>query len=106
VTPAGIRVTQTASGVRLDVRVIPRASRSTLDGVREGRLVLRVTAPPVDSAANEAVVRLLADALQVPKSAIAIVGGATGRSKTVELRGQAAAAISSTLERLLSDVKR
>lgn len=86
---------------RLDLRVTPRASKNAIDGVRDGRLVIKVTAPPVDAAANEAVVALLADALDVPKRQIAIVMGATGRSKTVEIAGVAADAIRARLSAIL-----
>lgn len=55
------------NGVRIDLRVTPRASKNAIDGVRDGRLVIKVTAPPVDAAANEAVIALIAGQLDVPK---------------------------------------
>jgi uncharacterized protein (TIGR00251 family) len=84
-------VTATRSGVRLAVRVIPRSPKSSLAGVRDGRLLVRVTAPPVDSAANDAVIELVARALGVPKRDVALVGGATARNKTLEIVGLSAA---------------
>jgi uncharacterized protein (TIGR00251 family) len=78
-------------GVTLRLRVQPRASRDQLGGVREGALVIRVTAPPVDGSANDAVVRLLAKRLERPPSSITIVRGGTGRDKTVHLAGLDAA---------------
>ena len=72
---------------RLNVRVTPRASRNAIEGFRAGALVVRVTAPPVDSAANEAVIELLSDALHVPKRQITIARGATGRNKLVDVDG-------------------
>lgn len=90
------------TAVRLDLRVSPRASRNAIDGVRDGRLVVKVTAPPVDAAANEAVVALLADRLDIPKRRISIVLGATGRSKTVELSGVTADAIRARLSAILA----
>lgn len=89
------------AAVRLDLRVSPRASKNAIDGVRDGRLVVKVTAPPVDAAANEAVVALLADQFDVPKRQISIVLGATGRSKTVELAGVTADAIRARLSVIL-----
>ena len=80
-------ITARASGVRVDLRVTPRASKNAIDGVRDGRLVVKVTAPPVDAAANEAVIALMANTLGVPKRQIALVMGATGRSKTIEVSG-------------------
>lgn len=72
---------------RIQIRLTPRARADALEGWREGQLRARVSAPPIDGRANEALVRLLADALGVPKSAIAIVAGATSRQKTLEVAG-------------------
>ena len=90
-TSSVLRVRATGTGVRIDLRVMPRAPRSELCGVRDGRLLVRVTAPPVDSAANAAVVALLAGALGRPKRDIRIVAGDTARNKTVEIDGASAA---------------
>ena len=83
----GLVARPTRTGVRVDVRVAPRASRPGIEGVREGRLLVRVSAAPVDNAANDAVVRVLADALDLPARAVRIVGGETSRRKTVEIEG-------------------
>jgi uncharacterized protein (TIGR00251 family) len=72
---------------RIRVQVTPRAARSEVTGWREGVLRVRVTAPPVDGRANEAVVRLLAAALGVPPSRVSVVSGATGRLKLVQVDG-------------------
>jgi uncharacterized protein (TIGR00251 family) len=80
-------VRATTHGVRVELRVIPRSPRTTVDGVRDGRVVLRVTAPPVDQAANDAVVAALADVLDTPRRAIRIVSGQTSRNKAVEIEG-------------------
>ena len=79
-------------GVRLAVRLTPRASRSGLDGLvagADGRVAvqLRVAAPPVEGAANAALVAYLADALDLRRSAIRIVSGETARHKMVALAG-------------------
>jgi len=68
------------------MRVIPRSSRNSLEW-EQGVLKARLTAPPVDGAANEALVALLAERLGLPKRSISIVRGATGRQKTVEIVG-------------------
>lgn len=73
--------------VLLAVRVQPRASSNAIVGVHNSELKVRVTAPPVDAAANEAVVRLLADALDCPRSALAIVRGHASRSKVLAISG-------------------
>jgi uncharacterized protein len=88
-----LAVSTTTTGVRIDLRVIPKSPRTKIDGVRDGRLLVRVTAPPVDDAANEAVVETLARVLAVPKRSIRIVSGATARNKTVEVEGMNGAAV-------------
>ena len=74
-------------GVRFEVRVQPRASRSEVMGEREGALRVRLTAPPVEGAANEALIELLAKTLRVAKRDVRIVSGVTGRTKVVEVDG-------------------
>lgn len=83
----GITVRDLVGGLRFPVRVQPRASRSEIVGVHGGALKVRVSAPPVEGAANEAVVALLAGALGVARSRVRIVGGAGSRLKTVEVDG-------------------
>jgi uncharacterized protein (TIGR00251 family) len=85
--------------VTLKVRVQPRASRDALAGERAGALVVRLTAPPVEGAANEALARFLGKALGVPPSAVRIVAGATGRNKVVTVAGLDAAAAFARLRR-------
>jgi len=77
----------TASGVLLEIRVIPRASKTTVGGSRDGRLVVRVTAPPVDGAANLSAVAALAQTLRLPRQAVRLVAGETSRNKVVEIAG-------------------
>jgi len=71
------------------VRVIPRASRDELAGMRDGRLLVRVTAPPLDGRANAAVCALLAKAAGVPKGAVRVVRGEASRDKRVRIDGDA-----------------
>jgi uncharacterized protein len=82
-----------APSVRFAVRVQPRSSRAGVDGMHGGALRVRVHAAPVENAANEAVVKVLADALDVAKSAVSIVGGMRSRSKLVEVSGLRAAEV-------------
>jgi uncharacterized protein (TIGR00251 family) len=65
----------------VNVRVQPRSSRDVVESVRDGRLQIRTTAPPVDGKANRAAIRLLADYLQVPPSRISQTRGMTHRNK-------------------------
>ena len=71
----------------LAIRVQPRAKRTEVAGEREGAVVIRVSAPPVDGKANEAVCRLIAKRLGVPVRAVRIVRGETGRDKVVRVEG-------------------
>jgi uncharacterized protein YggU (UPF0235/DUF167 family) len=76
------------SGTTLTVRLTPRGGRDAIDGPgRDGELRIRVAAPPVDGAANQAMMRLLADMLGVPGSSIRISGGGTARTKRVTIVG-------------------
>ena len=76
----------------------PRASRTAVAGIAEGRLRVRLAAPPVEGAANEELVRLLSRSLGVPRSAVAVTAGLSGRRKTVVIRGVTEAAAQSLLE--------
>ena len=73
--------------VRLSVRVQPRASANGIAGIHGNSLKVRLTAPPVEGAANEALVNFLADTFAVPRRAIKILAGESSRSKIVEIEG-------------------
>lgn len=73
-----------------DIQVVPRASRPAVGSSVGERLRVAVAAPPVDGAANAAVVEALADAFAVPRRAVEIVRGQTGRRKTVRIAGGSA----------------
>jgi len=84
-TTGGTVWNRTAQGIRLRVRVQPRSSRDGVVGRYENALKIRVTAPPVEGAANEAVVQVLATWLRVPKRSISVVRGRRGREKIVDI---------------------
>jgi len=69
------------------VRVVPRASRSAIVGAHDGALRVRIAAPPVNGAANEELVRILARAFKVSRSAVEIAAGQTSRLKEVAVNG-------------------
>jgi uncharacterized protein len=71
----------------IDVKVTPRASRNEIAGMRDGVLSVRVTAAPVDDAANRAVTKLIAKRVGVAPSRVRIARGARGRRKRVEIEG-------------------
>lgn len=89
----GPRVTAGKGGAHLWVRVQPRARRAGVEGLHGERLKIALTAPPVEGAANEALLRFLADAFDVPPSTLQVVVGATSREKTVEFRSLGADAV-------------
>jgi uncharacterized protein len=74
-------------GVAFYVQVQPRASRDAIEGEYADALKIRLTAPPVDDRANEALVRLLAERLNVPRAAVRIVAGEKSRRKRVVVAG-------------------
>ncbi len=95
---SALTLTRRDRGVRFSVHVQPRAARTELRGVHNGALRVRVQAPPVDGAANAALVELLAGSLGVPRRSVRVVSGETARLKVVDIEGVDAAAI----ERLTS----
>lgn len=70
-----------------NVQVVPKASRSEVVGEHDGALRVRIAAPPVDGAANDELIRMLAKTFKVPRSAIQIVSGHSGRRKQVRIDG-------------------
>jgi uncharacterized protein YggU (UPF0235/DUF167 family) len=89
----------------LRVRVQPRASRPGVGGTRGGALLVRGAAPPLEGAANEALLRLLGRELGVAPSAIRILRGAAGREKVLSVRGLTAEAVRARLRSVLGDAQ-
>ena len=79
------------------MRAKPRASRPGLGEVREGVLEVRVSAPPVDGAANEALLVLIADALDLPRRAVTLASGEHARRKRLRIEGRTAVEVRSRL---------
>ena len=75
------------AAIDLDIRVIPRAGRSGFGGLRDGALLVRLAAAPVDGAANDELIALFAKTLRIPKRDITIVSGERSRSKRVRIAG-------------------
>jgi uncharacterized protein (TIGR00251 family) len=74
-------------GVVIDVRVIPRASKAGLAGTRDDALLVRLKAPPVEGAANDELIELIAGVLEVPRRSVRIVAGERARLKRVRVDG-------------------
>jgi uncharacterized protein (TIGR00251 family) len=83
---------------RLAVHVQPRAARSEVVGEHGGALKIRLAAPPVDNAANEALVAFVAERLGLPRRQVRLVGGLTNRRKLLEIDGMDAAAVAAKLQ--------
>ena len=82
-----VTVESRGTAVRFRVRVQPRASRNEIAGVADGALRIRLHAPPVDGAANDALVDFLAERLAISRRGVRIAAGATSRTKTIEIEG-------------------
>ena len=77
-------------GIALAVRVTPRSSRDILAAGTDDHFAARLAAPPVDGAANDALVALVARVFEVPKRAVTLVAGDTARLKRLQISGDAA----------------
>jgi uncharacterized protein len=86
------------TSLRISVYVQPRASTTGVVGLHGDAWKIRVTAPPVDNAANAALIDFIASKLGRPKKSIRIVSGSTGRRKVVEIDGVTLAAVTAALE--------
>ena len=85
--------TETPEGVILNVRAQPRSSRSGLDGLIGDAVKVRIRCAPVDGKANKELVETLADAFDLPKSAVVFKSGETSKTKRILLRGTEAAKV-------------
>ena len=80
-------LSETPEGVILNVRAQPRSSRSGLDGVIGDAVKVRIRCAPVDGKANKELIETLAEAFDLPKSAVAFKSGETSKTKRILLRG-------------------
>ena len=78
---------EVGDGIIIDVRVIPRAGKSGIAGTRDGALLVRLSAPPVEGAANAELIEVLAKTLGLPKRAVTLVSGERSRLKRVRVAG-------------------
>lgn len=81
------KITDAERGAAFPVRVIPRARRNEIEGVQGNALKVRVTASPVEGAANQALIELLAERLKIRKNQIEIVAGQTSQHKMISVTG-------------------
>jgi uncharacterized protein (TIGR00251 family) len=90
-------INDTVDGVIIDIKVIPRAGRSTIAGTRDNALLIRLAAAPVEGAANAELIALLAEHLHLPKRNISVIAGEKSRSKRVKVSGADAAYVRARL---------
>jgi len=102
-TPSdSLQLATTEHGVRFAVHVQPRAKRNEICGLYGDALKIRLTAPPVDGAANKALIAFLAKALDVSQRDVFIVSGQTGRHKVIEVQHTTRALVRIRLEKATS----
>lgn len=94
-----IQITPVEGGVRLGVQVQPRSSRNQVVGEQDGCLKVKLTAPPVEGEANQALINFLARLLAIPKKNIKLLKGETSRHKLIEISGLSGAELLDKLNR-------
>lgn len=82
----GLDVREAASGLHVRLHVLPRAKRCEISGIHNGALKVRVTAPPVDDAANRSIIQFFSTLLHVPKSSLTIQAGLKSRDKVLQIK--------------------
>ncbi len=82
-----LNINNTPEGVRLNIRVQPRSSQNKICGETNGALKIKITAPPVEGEANQAIIKLLAQWLEIPRANISIAKGETSKNKLVDIIG-------------------
>jgi len=97
-----ISVRESPDGVSFPVHVQPRASRCGVTGIRNGAVKIRLTAPPVDGAANEQCIDLFAGFLKVHRRDVTIITGETSRNKIVKIAGRTAEQITTQFREVLN----
>lgn len=98
---AGLSIVERDGGVTFEVRVQPRASRAAFVGLHEASVKVALTAPPVDGAANAALIELVAEVLGVPKRRVQIVRGDKSRQKVVRVAEMTSTVARAALARAL-----
>ena len=97
---ANLSLRESGGDCTIMVKVVPRAARDTILGVENGQLKLKIQAPPVEGAANEAVIGFLSEVLGKSKSHLEIVKGQKSRHKVIKVRGMGKAEILESLGKI------
>lgn len=96
-----VNLSSDKAAVLIPVRVTPRGRADAVTGMRNGALTIAVTAPPIEGAANAAVIEVLSEALRCPKSALSIRRGEKSRDKVVAVAGLSLDEVRARLEKHL-----
>jgi uncharacterized protein len=100
-----LRIRDTPQGAAFEVRVHPRAKRTAITGIIDGRVKLALASPPVDGRANDELQRYFTNLFEVARSAIQVVAGERTRDKRVSIAGRDAASVGVVIERALAATK-
>jgi hypothetical protein len=92
----------TPDGCTLAVRIHPGARKNGITGTHDNAVKISLTTPPIEGRANEALIAFLSDQLRIPKSRIALLTGATSRTKTLRITGKSAAEVQAALDPTIS----
>jgi uncharacterized protein len=92
-------IESSGDGILLTVRVIPRAAKAGIAGTRNSALLVRLTAPPLDNAANQQLIDVIARAFNIPRRAVTIISGGNARTKRVRIAGIDPDAVARILQR-------
>ena len=84
---AGLQISETSEGLTVRLHVLPRAKRSEIAGLHNGALKVKVMAPPVDDAANRAIIEFFSELLGISKSNLKILAGTKSREKVLQIKG-------------------
>lgn len=98
-------ITRHDEGAVLAIVVAPRSGKTAIDRVEADAVRIRVAAPPVDGAANTALLRYLADVFDRPKSSVRLISGATGKRKRVLIGGRSPADVAARIRELVAPTK-
>jgi len=82
-----IQFSEDSRGLTFAVRIVVRAPRSEFVGEQSGTLRVRIAAPPIEGAANQELIKLLAKSFKLPKNAVQIISGSTSKNKIVRIQG-------------------
>jgi uncharacterized protein (TIGR00251 family) len=82
-----LNIQESREGVRIEVKVQPRSSRNQIAGEHDGALKVKLTAPPVEGEANQALIKFLARSLKISRKNVVLIRGETARNKLIEIKG-------------------